>query len=92
MRPDSEAFRQVMDINVLGTAQTFQPFIAAMRRTGQGKLVGIASMAGFRGLPGAGAYSASKAALISYLESLRVELRGSGVSVVTVCPASSGRR
>ena len=51
-----------------------------------GILVGIASVAGFRGLPGAGAYSASKAALISYLESLRVELHGSGVSVVTLCP------
>ncbi len=49
-------------------------------------LVGIASVAGFRGLPGAGAYSASKAAAISYLESLRVELRGSGVKVVTICP------
>jgi len=49
-------------------------------------LVGIASVAGFRGLPGASAYSASKAAAISYLESLRVELRGSGVKVVTICP------
>jgi short-subunit dehydrogenase len=48
--------------------------------------VGIASVAGFRGLPGAAAYSASKAAAISYLESLRVELRGSGISVVTICP------
>jgi short-subunit dehydrogenase len=51
-----------------------------------GKLVGIASVAGFRGLPGAGAYSASKAAAIRYLESLRVELRGSGVQVITICP------
>jgi hypothetical protein len=49
-------------------------------------LVGIASVAGFRGLPGAGAYSASKAAAIAYLESLRVELHGSGVKVVTLCP------
>ena len=49
-------------------------------------LVGIASVAGFRGLPGAAAYSASKAAAISYLESLRVELRGTGVRVVTICP------
>ena len=49
-------------------------------------LVGIASVAGFRGLPGGGAYSASKAAVISYLESLRVELRGSGVRVITICP------
>ncbi|MEJ1958942.1 MAG: SDR family NAD(P)-dependent oxidoreductase [Nitrosomonadales bacterium] len=57
-----------------------------MRDKGQGSLVGIASVAGFRGLPGAGAYSASKAAAISYLESLRVELHDSGVKVVTICP------
>ena len=83
---DLDAFQQVMDINVLGMVKTFQPFIAAMRTARQGTLVGIASVAGFRGLPGAGAYSASKAAAISYLESLRVELRGSGVKAVTICP------
>lgn len=87
---DLDAFQQVMDINVLGMVKTFQPFIAAMRATRQGTLVGIASVAGFRGLPGAGAYSASKAAAISYLESLRVELRGSGVMVVTICPGYIG--
>src|SRR6185312_8575341 len=47
---------------------------------------GIASVAGYRGLPGSGAYSASKAAAISYLESLRVELHGRGLSVITICP------
>lgn len=83
---DTDAFQQVMDINVLGMVKTFQPFVAAMRDARQGTLVGIASVAGFRGLPGAGAYSASKAAAISYLESLRVELSGSGVKVVTICP------
>lgn len=83
---DLEEFQQVMDINVLGMVRTFQPFVAAMRAMKQGTLVGIASVAGFRGLPGASAYSASKAAAISYLESLRVELRGSGVKVVTICP------
>ena len=57
-----------------------------MSDAGQGALVGIASVAGFRGLPGSGAYSASKAAAISYLESLRVEQRGTGVAVLTVCP------
>jgi short-subunit dehydrogenase len=57
-----------------------------MKSRKQGTLAGIASIAGFRGLPGAAAYSASKAAAISYLESLRVELAGSGVSVVTICP------
>ena len=83
---DIQAFQQVMDVNVLGMLQTFQPFVAKMREAKRGTLVGIASVAGFRGLPGAGAYSASKAAAISYLEALRVELHGSGVKVVTVCP------
>ncbi len=83
---DIATFQQVMDINVLGMVKSFQPFLAGMRDRRQGTLVGIASVAGFRGLPGAGAYSASKAAAISYLESLRVELHGSGVKVVTICP------
>jgi NAD(P)-dependent dehydrogenase (short-subunit alcohol dehydrogenase family) len=83
---DIDAFQQVMDINVLGMVKTFHPFVTAMRAKKQGTLVGIASVAGFRGLPGASAYSASKAAAISYLESLRVELHGSGVKVVTICP------
>ena len=83
---DLPAFRAVFDTNVLGIVHTFQPFVASMRAARRGTLVGIASVAGFRGLPGAGAYSASKGALISYLESLRAELYGSGVSVVTLCP------
>lgn len=83
---DNDVFQHVMDINVLGAVKTFQPFVESMRAVGRGRLVGIASVAGFRGLSGSGAYSASKAALISYLESLRVELHGSGVKVVTVCP------
>ncbi|OIR10474.1 2-(R)-hydroxypropyl-CoM dehydrogenase [mine drainage metagenome] len=83
---DEEVFQNIMDINVLGMVKTFQPFHAAMREAKQGTLVGIASVAGFRGLPGSGAYSASKAAAMSYLESLRVELHGSGVKVVTICP------
>ncbi len=83
---DLPAFRRVFDINVLGMVQTFQPFVADMRAARRGRLVGIASVAGIRGLPGAGAYSASKAAAIAYLESLRVELRGSGVKVVTLAP------
>jgi NAD(P)-dependent dehydrogenase (short-subunit alcohol dehydrogenase family) len=83
---DEAVFQHVMDINVLGMVKTFQPFLAAMREAKQGALVGIASVAGFRGLPGSGAYSASKAAAISYMESLRVELRGSGVHAVTICP------
>lgn len=83
---DLASFQEVMDINLMGMVQTFQPFVAAMRTAGRGKLVGIASVAGYRGLPGAAAYSASKAAAISYLESLRVELAPSGVRVITICP------
>lgn len=83
---DLPAFKQVLDTNVFGTIATFHPFIAAMKARGNGKLVGIASVAGVRGLPGASAYSASKAAVISYCESLRVELLGSGVKVLTICP------
>lgn len=83
---DEAVFQNVMDVNVLGMVKTFQPFLASMRKAKQGTLVGIASVAGFRGLPGSSAYSASKAAAISYLESLRVELHGSGVKVVTLCP------
>ncbi len=83
---DAEVFERIVDVNVTGMFRTFAPFVPAMRARGAGTLVGIASVAGIRGLPGAGAYSASKAAAIVYLESLRVELRGSGVRVVTIAP------
>jgi len=83
---DLQAFQEVFDINVMGMVKTFHPFVDPMKLAGTGTLVGIASVAGFRGIPGGGAYSASKAAAIKYCESLRVELRGSGVSVVTICP------
>ena len=83
---DLPAFRRVFDTNVLGMVNTFQPFMATMIAAGSGRLVGVASVAGIRGLPGAGAYSASKAAAIAYLESLRVELHGSGIRVVTLAP------
>ncbi|WP_300454194.1 SDR family oxidoreductase [Accumulibacter sp.] len=83
---DVEVIRRVMDVNFFGMVATFAPFVGELRRAGRGRLVGIASLAGVRGLPGAEAYSASKAAAISYLESLRLELRGSGVRVVTIAP------
>jgi len=83
---DLAVMARVLATNVTGVAATFGPFIAAMRSRGSGTLVGIGSVAGIRGLPGHGAYCASKAAVISYCESLRGELRGSGVKVVTLCP------
>ena len=83
---DFDVFDAIIATNVLATVATFEPFIAGMRARGEGRLVGIASVAGIRGLPGAGAYSASKAAVIAYCESLRNELRGDGIRVVTIAP------
>ncbi|MFZ2652136.1 MAG: SDR family oxidoreductase [Burkholderiaceae bacterium] len=83
---DLEVMRATLETNVLGMAATFQRFIAPMRRRGSGRLVGIASVAGIRGLPGHGAYCSSKAAAIAFCESLRGELKGSGVKVVTLVP------
>ena len=83
---DAVKLARLLQVNVVGLAATLAAFAPAMRAAGRGTLAGIASVAGFRGLPGAGAYSASKSAAITWLESLRVELSGSGVSVVTICP------
>lgn len=89
-REDLDVIRRILDINVYGMAATFSPFISAMKQRAAkgapGRLVGIASVAGIRGLPGAEAYSASKAAAIAYLESLRLEMRSSGIKVVTITP------
>lgn len=86
---DLPVFARVLETNLLATVATFAPFIAAMKSCAAPqdcRLVGIASVAGIRGLPGAEAYSASKAAVISYCESLRVELKDSGIRVVTITP------
>jgi len=83
---DLAVFSRIMHTNVLGLAATLQAFTTPMRARGSGVLVGIASVAGFRGLSGAGAYCASKSAAITWLEALRLELHGSGVDVVTICP------
>ena len=78
--------RKILEVNVAGLAATLAAFAPAMREAGRGTLAGIASVAGFRGLAGNGAYCASKAAAITWMESLRAELYGSGVSVVCICP------
>ena len=85
-RSDLDVMAQTFATNNLGVAATFHPFLAGMASRGSGTLVGIGSVAGIRGLPGHGAYCASKAAVIAYCESLRGELRPSGVKVVTICP------
>lgn len=84
---DLPVFNTILATNVMATVATFSPFIAHMKERGSdARLVGIASVAGIRGLPGAGAYSASKAAVISYCESLRVELASTNIRVVTIAP------
>lgn len=86
---DLAVFERVLQTNLMATVATFTPFINAMKdyaKVQKCRLVGIASVAGIRGLPGAGAYSASKAGVISYCESLRVELKETGIRVVTIAP------
>ena len=83
---DTKVFEEIFATNVIGMMLTFRPFIDAMRNANRGTLAGIASVAGFRGLPGASAYCASKSAAITYLESLRLELFRDAIKVVTICP------
>ena len=84
---DLPVFDTILATNVSATVATFAPFIATMKvQPGPCRLVGIGSVAGIRGLPGAGAYSASKAAVLSYCESLRLELKRDGIKVVTIAP------
>ncbi|MET3913743.1 short-subunit dehydrogenase [Variovorax sp. OAS795] len=85
-REDIDVMARTFATNNVGLMATFHPFVAAMRQRGSGRLVGIASVASIRGLPGHGAYCASKAGVVAYCESLRGELYDSGVKVVTLCP------
>jgi len=85
-RGDLDVMALIFATNNVGMAATFHPFINAMIARGSGRLVGIASMTAIRGLPGHGAYCASKAGVVAYCESLRGELRSSGIKVVTLCP------
>ena len=83
---DFAVFKAIFETNVMATVSTFEPFVPQMIKRRTGTLVGIASVAGVRGLPGAGAYSASKSAVTTYCESLRLELKPHNVGVVTIAP------
>ncbi|MBI3547613.1 MAG: SDR family NAD(P)-dependent oxidoreductase [Elusimicrobia bacterium] len=85
-RFNAEAVRRTFDTNVFGAAYWIEAVIPDMLRAKRGVIAGIASLAAYRGLPQSGSYSASKAALVTLLESTRIDLRGTGVDVVTVCP------
>jgi len=83
---DLATLRDLMDTNVIGLAATFQPFIEPMKELGHGTLVGIASVAAVRGLPGHAGYCGAKAAVVNICETLRGELKPHGVRVVTLAP------
>lgn len=82
----AEHYHRMFETNVGGVVNWLEAVIPDMIAAGQGTVAGMASLAAFRGLPNTGAYCASKAAVLTLLESTRLELRGTGVSVVTICP------
>lgn len=77
---------EVINTNVLGAMAGIDAAVARFREQGHGHLVVISSVAAWRGLPGAGAYSASKAAIAVYADAARTELHGSGIRVTTLYP------
>lgn len=83
--PEEQA-RRIFAVNLDGVLNTLYPAVAAMRGRGRGQIALMASLAGFRGIPGAPAYCASKAAVRVLGESLRGELAGQGIGVSVICP------
>lgn len=83
---DAQPVARMLSINVVGVANTVLPFIPAMREAGAGVLCAVSSVAGHRAFPGHAAYSASKAAVITLMDGLRMELHGTGVHAMTICP------
>lgn len=82
----SEQAEEIMSINVMGVLYTIHPLIERMKQRHCGQIAIISSLAGFRGLPSAPAYSASKAAVKAYGEALRGALQSFGIGVTVVCP------
>lgn len=85
-RLDWAVVKRTLDVNVTGAAATLCAALPQMVERGRGHLVGVASLAAYRGLPRMAAYSASKAFLSTFCESLRVDLQGTGVQVTCIYP------
>jgi short-subunit dehydrogenase len=83
---DSEAFADQLQTNLMGTVHALEAVVPTMIAEGRGRIVGTASVAGYRGLPGAEAYGATKAALLNLLEALRGSLGPHGIVVQSVAP------
>jgi short-subunit dehydrogenase len=81
--PDIE---KMFRVNVLGVVYSIEAVLPAMLQRGTGHLAAVSSMAAYKGLPGESAYSASKAAVNTYMEGLRIQLRDRGIAVTTICP------
>jgi short-subunit dehydrogenase len=81
-----ESARKIIDVNVTGAVATLSAVLPQMVERDRGHLVGVSSLAGYRGLSRNAAYSASKAFLSTFMESLRVDLRGTGVRVTCINP------
>lgn len=78
--------RRIIETNLLGAIAVIDAAVARFRQQKSGHIVGISSISAYRGIPGSGAYSASKAALTNYLDALRMELSGKGIAVTVVHP------
>ncbi|MGE0723281.1 MAG: SDR family NAD(P)-dependent oxidoreductase [Alphaproteobacteria bacterium] len=83
---DTDAFSALVDLNLLGTVRSLAPVMARMVGRGRGRIAIVASLAGYRGLPTAAAYGASKAALINMTEAMRPDLARAGVAIQLVNP------
>ena len=81
-----DTLRRTFEVNVFGVAESIEAVLPGMIARGSGHLVGVASVAGYRGFPWMISYSASKAGLIAYLEAIRPGLAKRGITVTTVCP------
>jgi short-subunit dehydrogenase len=77
---------KVIDVNLMGAVNAVHAVLPNMLKRGRGHLVAISSMAGFRGLPRSAAYSASKAAMTAFFESVRLDVRSKGIDVTIIQP------
>lgn len=84
--PDFEWSYKMVQVNLLGVMYSFEAALDVMIPRGKGQLVAISSIAGYNGLPGVSAYSATKAAVLKYCESLHIDLKQFGINVTTICP------
>jgi short-subunit dehydrogenase len=83
---DSESIANLMRVNVIGVTNTIVPFVPLMLRAHGGVLAAVSSVAGLRPMPGRAPYSASKAAVNTFMEALRLDLLGTGVHAMAICP------